>query len=94
MTDALLAAVAEDPDALSRVAKRILTIAEAEQHPLTGKAWDTIFDRLDGKVPQRTELTGADGGPIQTEKPVEQMTDDELDDFIARSEARKGKARP
>lgn len=67
MTDALKAAVAEDPGALSRVAKRILAIAEAEQHPLTGKAWDTIFERLDGKVPQRTELSLTDLTSAPTE---------------------------
>lgn len=58
---ALDKAIAQDPKALRRAADRLLNLAA------DGEAWAVkeLADRLDGKPKQQTEITGADGGPIQ-----------------------------
>lgn len=65
--DALRKQIAEmsgDPKKLERIAEKLL--ATAENGDIA--AIKEVADRLDGKVAQALEHTGADGGPIQTEE--------------------------
>jgi hypothetical protein len=48
---------------LALVAAKLVEIALGGDVP----AIKEIFDRVDGKVPLRTELTGANGGPVLTQ---------------------------
>jgi acetylglutamate kinase len=57
-----LAAMGDDLKGLRRIAKAV--IASASEGKMD--AVKEIADRLDGKPVQATELTGKDGGPIET----------------------------
>ena len=59
----LVAEAGTDRDALRDVGIALIAKARSGDIP----AIKEFADRLDGKVPQSTEITGADGGPIQTE---------------------------
>lgn len=87
VTDAFQRAIETRPNALTEMALKVLD-------NVTGPNPDfrfvkELWDRFDGKTVNRTEITGADGGPINLTKPLEDMSDDELDLFIARLEARE-----
>lgn len=73
---AILRALAENPGALDRIAKKAIADAEGGND----RARDHVIDRLDGKAPQ--EITGAGGGPLQvlalTPKILAELSEDEL----------------
>jgi hypothetical protein len=53
--------------ALAKIAEKVVERAlEGDQ-----KATEEIANRLDGKAAQAVEVTGADGGPVQTVSKVE-----------------------
>ena len=61
--DALrIALVQEDKKKLRNIADKLIKAAEA------GEAWAVkeVMDRMDGKPIQATEITGADGGLLET----------------------------
>jgi hypothetical protein len=69
-----ITAVLEDGDApASKIiaAKQVLdacsNVVLESGMPIRGQATDRICDRTHGKPKQAVELTGADGGPVQTE---------------------------
>lgn len=75
LDDAYLRAVERDPNAPDKVADKAWELA------MNGNmdAIKFLTARISGNVPNKTELTGADGGPIvMSDKPVEHMTEDEL----------------
>ena len=59
--DALRRAIAQNPKKVRSIVDKVLDLAEE------GEAWAVkeIADRLDGKAIQATEITGADGEPLQ-----------------------------
>ncbi len=59
--DALRRAIAQNPQKVRNIVDKVLDMAEE------GEAWAVkeIADRLDGKAVQATEITGADGEPLQ-----------------------------
>ena len=59
-----IAEMSGDPKRLERIATKLLMTAEEGDI----SAIKEVADRLDGKVAQSLEHTGADGGPIQTEE--------------------------
>jgi hypothetical protein len=74
LTEELRTRAARDPDAVIQpwfdglmATKMFLTngeVVEVPDHPTRMRASELIHDRLDGKPAQRTEITGADGGPL------------------------------
>lgn len=69
---ALRRAMVRNDGALNRIADQLVTQAVA------GEQWaiQMIADRLDGKPKQQTELTGENGGPVQTAIEVRFVTPD------------------
>lgn len=57
---ALRRIAAQDPERVRRVAEKVFELAEAGDM----QAAKELFDRLDGKVKQQTELTGAEGAAL------------------------------
>ena len=59
--DALRRAIAQNPQKVRNIVDKVLDLAEE------GESWAVkeIADRLDGKAIQATEITGADGEPLQ-----------------------------
>ena len=55
------AVVQSDPDRLRSIAEKLLDMAASGDI----QAMKELGDRLDGKPKQQTEVTGADGGPLQ-----------------------------
>lgn len=58
---ALRALAVQQPDRVRRIALKLFDAAEAGDMP----AVKELFERLDGRIAQRVEATGADGGPIE-----------------------------
>ena len=58
---ALRAVVAQYPDRVRRIALKVFDLAEGGDV----MAIRELFDRLDGKMVQRVEASGPDGGPIE-----------------------------
>jgi len=55
------AVVQSDPERLRSIAEKLLDMAASGDI----QAMKELGDRLDGKPKQQTEVTGADGGPLQ-----------------------------
>jgi hypothetical protein len=53
----------QNPKRLNKIAEALLDAAEAGDLP----AIKEVFDRLDGKAVQSTEITGADGGNVKVD---------------------------
>jgi hypothetical protein len=61
------------------------------QESVKGKLaeYSFIVDRIDGKVKDKVELSGPNGGPIQTED-IKHLSDDEIERIIIRGRASGG----
>lgn len=62
-----LKAAGEDHKKLRELARNLIRMATIEDGTEALPAIREIWDRLEGKAAQAVELTGEDGGPIQTE---------------------------
>lgn len=60
------------------VAKRLLSNAAKGRE----KSIEMVFDRIEGKVPQRNELTGADGSDLNFSLNLENLSTEELRSFL------------
>ena len=67
------ALLADDAVKLRALADKLIARAEEGDVP----ALREVADRMDGKPTQQTELTGANGGPVEFKR-AEQLSDDEL----------------
>lgn len=67
ITDTLRRVVAQNPEKVRIACEKFLD--KASEGDLA--AFKEITDRLDGKVPQATEISGPEGGPVQAKLTIE-----------------------
>lgn len=68
--DALMLALEREADVEGKLTRKIVAMADAlVDKAVKGdvQAFNAVCDRIEGKPVQAVEMTGADGGPIQTE---------------------------
>lgn len=58
-----------------------MELVDVPDHGMRVTAVKEVLDRVYGKPKQATEITGADGGPIQHEWDLSQLTEEELRDY-------------
>lgn len=86
LDDAFVRYAEQNPKAPDDVAKQLWEKALAGNMD----AIKHLNSRVDQNPPQRLELTGAEGGPILVDKPLSEMTEDELIRLASADKGRTG----
>jgi len=71
------------PDLTIKTIEDILNLAMIREGTKGNvQAYNAVYNRIEGKAQQKTEVTGKDGGAIEISKEVKDLSDEELEEYL------------